>query len=233
MAETLIIFDCDGTLVDSQHLIVAAMSDAFALVDRPAPPRDAILSIVGLSLPYAVAMLMPGASAREVDAVSEGYKAAFGRLRAQPESAEPLYPGIEALVRDLAARANVLLGIATGKSRRGVDRVLAHHALEGLFATIHTADEHISKPDPDMILSAMELLDVPPERTVMIGDTTFDVEMARAAGAQAIGVAWGYHEVADLERSGAHTIVATAASLAEHLEPIIAVGQSIDRRGRV
>lgn len=209
----LVIFDCDGTLVDSQHMIVAAMNTAFAEAERPELPRQRVLSIVGLSLPMAVAALIPDASNAEVESISAGYKSAFHTLSQQPEHQEPLYPGIDDLLRWLGARDDVLVGVATGKSRRGVDRIVARHGLEGLFVTIQTADDHPSKPHPSMIERALGETGAEPDRAVMIGDTTFDMEMSRAAGITAFGVSWGYHPVGDLQRSGAHEIFDDADGL--------------------
>jgi phosphoglycolate phosphatase len=209
----LIIFDCDGTLVDSQHIIVSAMTRAFARHRLGAPAREAILSIVGLSLPIAVARLMPGAEAEAVEAVSVAYREAFAELRQDPAHNEPMFPGALEAVRELGRRPDVALGVATGKSRRGVATLLERFGIGGHFVTIQTADTHPSKPHPSMILTAIAETGAEPHRTVMIGDTTYDVEMARAAGVGAIGVAWGYHAPIALEAAGAHVIVARCEDL--------------------
>lgn len=204
----LVIFDCDGTLVDSQHLIVAAMSQAFDMHGLTPPPREKTLSIVGLSLPIAVARLLPpDADAGLIDAVREGYRSAFGDLRRDPSHNEPMYPGALDAIRELAARPDVVLGVATGKSIRGVDRLFERFEIAQHFVTIQTADTHPSKPHPSMILTAMAEAGTDPSRTVMIGDTTYDIEMARAAQVGAIGVDWGYHSPVELEAAGAHVIV--------------------------
>lgn len=213
----LVIFDCDGTLVDSQHLIVSAMVTAFEREGLSPPPRETILSIVGLSLPYAVAMLVPDLEQARVHAISEGYKRAFGELRLVPGSDEPLYDGMRDILDDISAGDKTLMAIATGKSRRGVDRVLQHQRLEGRFVSIHTADNHPSKPHPEMIEAAMAASGVSAADTVMVGDTTFDIEMARAAGVRAIGVTWGYHPVDHLIRAGAHQICETRPDLRQAL----------------
>jgi phosphoglycolate phosphatase len=209
----LIIFDCDGTLVDSQHIIVAAMNMAFEQHGLPKMQAGRVLSIVGLSLPLAIERLLPGAPAGQVDAVSDAYRAAFGHLRRDPAHHEPLYPGILELIRDLSARDDVLLGIATGKSVRGVTALLHRMALEDHFFTIQTADTHPSKPHPSMIETAIAEAGAEPGNTVMIGDTTFDMEMARLASVRAVGVGWGYHPPDDLHRTGASFV----ASDADHL----------------
>ncbi len=215
------IFDCDGTLVDSQHLIVAAMGAAFDGVGRPRLARERVLSIVGLSLPLAVEYLLPDARPDEILEISEGYKSAFSKLRADPAAEEPFYDGVRDILDWLHEHDGVELAIATGKSRRGVDRILAMHGLDGRFAAIATADEHPSKPHPSMIVHALDMADAAPEDAVMIGDTSFDMAMARAAGVTAIGVTWGYHDVSELQRAGAQALVTTANelanALAEHL----------------
>ena len=203
----LILFDCDGTLVDSQLVIHAAMSAAFDGVGLAAPSRERALSIVGLSLMEAVATLLPDAGGRTVQTVADGYKQAAVALRDDPAFAEPFFPGARETLHALAGRNDVLLGMATGKSRRGVDRLIAKEGLEGVFAVIETADSAPSKPHPAMILQAMAAAGVDKTNTTMIGDTTFDIAMARAAKVTGIGVAWGYHPAAALVQSGAHQIV--------------------------
>ncbi len=209
----LILFDCDGTLVDSQLVIHAAMSRAFEGVGLAAPSRERALSIVGLSLMEAVSTLIPDAGGRTLQAVADGYKAAAVQLRDDPIFAEPFFPGARETLHALAGRKDVLLGLATGKSRRGVDRLIAKEGLEGVFTVIETADSAPSKPHPAMILQAMAATGVGEAKTIMIGDTTFDLDMARAAKVTGIGVAWGYHPVASLVRSGAHCIVTSFEEL--------------------
>ncbi len=202
----LIIFDCDGTIVDSQHLIVAAMDRAFRLHDVPILPRATTLSIVGLSLNEAVARLIPNAEARLIEAVTQAYKDAFGELRQDPSNHEPMYPGALEAIQRLANRADTVLGIATGKSRRGVAALFDRMDLHKYFVTIQTADTHPSKPHPSMIRTAIEEASASAATTVMIGDTHFDMEMARRAEVAALGVAWGYHPVTELKAKGAHSI---------------------------
>lgn len=209
----LIIFDCDGTLVDSQHLIVAAMNDAFEKQKMAPPPREAILGIVGLSLPEAIWRLTNGGDDDLVTRIREGYRDAFTVLRQDPTHNEPMYDGALEAVLELAARPNTVLGIATGKSRPGVDRLLKRFSLEHCFKTIQTADTSPSKPHPGMIESAMAETGTTPEHTVMIGDTSFDMEMARNAGATGLGVTWGYHPVAHLHQAGARAVASDYASL--------------------
>jgi phosphoglycolate phosphatase len=203
----LVIFDCDGTLVDSQHIIFTAIERALGAVGLALLPRDRVLAVIGLSLPLAAERLLPGADMRTIAAVTEAYKTAFSVLRQDPAHQEPLFPGARQAIEALGRHDEVLLGLATGKSRRGVIALFERFGLDSHFATIQTADTHPSKPHPSMVLSAMAHVGAEPEDTVMIGDTTFDMEMATNAGVGAIGVAWGYHRVGALKRAGAHMIV--------------------------
>jgi phosphoglycolate phosphatase len=214
----LVIFDCDGTIVDSQHIIVTAMERAFTSCGLARQPRDRVLAVVGLSLPLAAERLLPDADMATIAAVTEGYKAAFGVLRQDPANHEPMFPGARQAIESLGRHNDVLLGLATGKSRRGVIALFERCGLDLHFATIQTADTHPSKPHPSMILHAMAHVGARPEDTVMIGDTTFDMEMATNAGVGAIGVAWGYHGVAALRRAGAHVIVERYEDLVPAIE---------------
>jgi phosphoglycolate phosphatase len=216
----LIIFDCDGTLVDSQHMICAAMQQAFLDHRIECPPREKLLSIVGLSLVEAFVRLGEGEKAFPIDTLVERYKAAFFAMRAAQTDMEPLFPGVRETVEELAARPDTLLGIATGKSQRGVRMVLGHHGLLDRFCTIKTADDAPSKPHPGMVMEAMREAGALPGETVVIGDTTYDIEMARAAGAAAIGVAWGYHPAAELQAAGAFEVIADCALLPASIDRV-------------
>jgi phosphoglycolate phosphatase len=209
------IFDVDGTLVDSQNIIVAAQQAAFARYGIEPPSRERSLSIVGLSL-FEAFTTLAGPKA-PVEGLVEAYKEAFARLRADPAHAEPLFPGAAECLEALAAREDVLLGIATGKSRRGVSHLLERHSWDRVFATIQTADDAPSKPHPAMIEQAMAEVGATPADTVMIGDSTFDMAMARAAGVLPIGVSWGFHPVAALREAGAGQIVASYPELHDAL----------------
>ncbi|MBN2907619.1 MAG: HAD-IA family hydrolase [Rhodobacteraceae bacterium] len=211
----LVVFDVDGTLIDSQDFIVAAMTRAFGQMGLTVPPRAEILSIVGLSLPEAIARLAPTLDA---DAVAGGvaiYRESFFALRAESggEGVVPMYPGARAALDRLAARDEVLLGVATGKARRGVVHFVESHGLHGMFQTTQTADDHPSKPHPSMLLAALGETGVAAGQAVMIGDTSFDIQMGRAAGFRTIGVAWGYHPVADLHAAGADRVIDTFDAL--------------------
>ena len=217
----LIIFDCDGTLVDSQHMICAAMQQAYEAHGLPVPPTEKLLSIVGLSLPDAfrrLAGLVGSGEGHPVDGLVTCYKTAFAALRQSDRHLEPLYPGARAALDALGRRPDTLLGIATGKSQRGVRAVLGRHGLSGRFATIQTADDAPSKPHPGMVLAAMRQTGVPPCDTVMVGDTVYDVEMARAAGVRAIGVGWGYHPPEALAAAGVDAMLGDFSELVAALD---------------
>ena len=192
MPARLVVFDVDGTLVDSQAHILASMEGAFAAAGRPLPPRAEVLSIVGLSLPVAMRTLVPDASQAQADEMAEAYKATFQRIRLSGDIASPLFPGTRALLDRLAGQGTAL-GIATGKSRRGLDHLIALHGWAGLFDTVQVADDHPSKPDPSMLRRALEETGIPAHEAVMVGDTEYDMQMGRAAGLAVIAVDWGYH----------------------------------------
>ncbi|MGX0876303.1 phosphoglycolate phosphatase [Roseovarius sp. MBR-154] len=203
----LVIFDVDGTLVDSQGDILAAMTAAFERADHPAPGREAVLGIVGLSLDVAVPRLAPHLPADLHTRIVGWYKEAYMGLRAQSGVAQssPLYPHALDTLRALHAAPETLLGVATGKSARGLDKLLDGHDLRSFFVTRQVADHHPSKPHPSMLRAALSETGVAPENAVMVGDTSFDMEMARAAGIPGIGVSWGYHKP---EALGAATVIA-------------------------
>jgi phosphoglycolate phosphatase len=201
----LAIFDCDGTLVDSQHNIVAAMDDAFAAARLDPPGRGATLRVVGLSLTEAMEVLLPDADNETHRLMAKNYKQAFWRLRDKGLVAEPLYDGIADVIDALEADG-WRLGVATGKSDRGLALCLEQHGLTKRFVTLQAADRHPSKPHPSMIRTAIAEAGGSPETTVMIGDTSFDMMMARAASVRALGVSWGYHAPEDLRAAGAHAV---------------------------
>ena len=205
----LAIFDMDGTLIDSQALIVGAMVTAFERLSITTPTRAQILSIVGLSLPQAMDRLSPaGVGPDDIVALTDAYRDAFVALRAETggEAATPLYPGAREALEGLGA-LGWQMGVATGKAMRGVDHAFAAHDLAQYFTTVQTADGHPSKPHPSMVQTALAESGVAAENAVMIGDTTFDIEMGRAAGVRTIGVSWGYLPVADLRDAGASHII--------------------------
>lgn len=208
----LVVFDCDGTLVDSQFRIVEAMKMAFAGRGHPLADPEAVRGAVGLSLVDFVARILPGHGREEHAATAELYRQAFFTMRQQGLHEEPLYPGAVAAL-DAIRAAGCQLGVATGKSRRGLAAVLERYELNGHFTTLQTADTNAGKPHPEMLVKAMDEAGATPADTIMIGDTSFDMEMARNAGVTAIGVGWGYHAVEELTEAGASMIAASFAEL--------------------
>lgn len=204
----LVVFDMDGTLVDSQATIVACGRAAFEAVGLAAPAPEAIRRIVGLSLHEAMTELLGYRDDAVASRITAAYRDAFLDRRAAPGFEEPLFAGtIEAL--DHLVGRGVLLGVATGKAMRGLRAVIERHGLERYFDTLQTADLHPSKPHPSMVRQAMAETGSEPGETVMIGDTTFDIVMARAAGADAVGVIWGNHPPHELEAAGCVALLET------------------------
>lgn len=210
----LAIFDCDGTLSDGQAAVCTAMQAGFTEAGLDAPDLHQVRRMVGLSLPQAIARLAPSADADQHRTAVDAYKQAFRQARRDGTLQEAIFDGIPELLADLHAKGWTL-GVATGKSDRGLKSTLAAHGLSDLFSTLQTADRHPSKPHPSMLEEAMEEALARPENTVMIGDTTFDIEMARAANVRAIGVAWGYHEPQELLDAGAEAVAQSPSELAE------------------
>lgn len=215
----LAIFDCDGTLVDGQANVCIAMEEAFGAAGLAAPPRAQIRRAVGLSLPQAMALLLPGSGAAEHDALAEGYRQAFRRQREAGLVYEPLFDGIDDLLRHLHA-GGWTLAVATGKSDRGLAHCLAEQNIASLFASLQTADRHPSKPHPAMIAQVLAETGFSHAETVMIGDTSFDMAMAENAGVTALGVGWGYHDAEELLASGARGVAQTVAELRSMLEVV-------------
>jgi phosphoglycolate phosphatase len=213
----LAVFDCDGTLVDGQADVCWAMERAFARAGLPAPDPHAVRRAVGLSLPVAVRALAPDLGEEQARAVSEFYRSSFRARREEGLIDEPLYDGIADLLRALHG-AGWRLAVATGKSDRGLAACLSVHGIADLFVSLQTADRHPSKPHPAMLEAALAEAGALPGQAVMIGDTSFDMLMARSIGVAAIGVGWGYHGAAELHASGAGRVVDTAAALAVALD---------------
>ncbi len=212
----LAIFDCDGTLVDSQANICMAMDHAFEEAGMTPPSRHATRRIVGLSLVEAMRVLLPDATAQVHTDMAERYKASYLVLRNNGLEHEPLYEGIAALLSSMD-ESGWLLGVATGKSDRGLERCLDHHGIKGLFLTLQTADRHPSKPHPAMVYQALADAGTEAKNAVVIGDTVYDIHMGKAAGTRTIGVNWGYHPVDELRGAGADAI----AESMEELEALL------------
>jgi phosphoglycolate phosphatase len=190
----LVVFDWDGTLMDSTAVIVASLKAACADVGLPVPSDERAQHIIGLGLYDAMAYVLPGVDTAIYPSVVERYGHHF-RLQ---EPQMPMFAGAEEALRELNA-AGHRVAVATGKSRRGLDRVLEKTGLGPLFHATRCGDESTTKPQPGMLLDLMRLLGVEPARTLMIGDTTHDVQMAINAGVASVAVAYGAHPRGQLQ----------------------------------
>ena len=212
----LAVFDCDGTLIDGQASICEAMEAAFASQGLPAPERPTIRRAVGLSLPQAMRKLLPDSDERLHDALVESYKHAFRAARSEGRLSQPLFAGMRETLHALAD-AGWTLGVATGMSDRGLTHCLADNRIAALFVTLQTADRHPSKPHPAMLEAALAEAGAQSDEAVMIGDTAYDMQMARDAGVRAIGVDWGYHHPCELIAAGANAVAESPAQLLQLL----------------
>lgn len=214
----LILFDCDGTLVDSAGVIHRCMARTFAEAGLIELQEADTRSIIGLSLDHAIARLLKCDIDASVQALTQRYKDHFVLIRGEPDFAEPVFPGIPELIAELAGRDDIAIGMVTGKSRRGVRKVLEMHGLTKHFMVIRTADDCPSKPHPAMVLEACTEAGFDPSDALVVGDAIYDMEMARSAGALAVGVSWGYHSREALRATGAHHILDVPADLLALLE---------------
>lgn len=217
----LAIFDCDGTLVDSGATIYAALSGTFDQHGLELPPPAVSRRVIGLSLIEAMAALLPDATAAEHLQLAEDYKRAFWKLRGAGQVEEPLFEGVLDLLDRLEADG-WLLAVATGKSDRGLSFCLEHHGIHARFVSLQTADRHPSKPHPSMVEQAIADAGAAPETSIVIGDTSFDMAMAAAAGATGIGAGWGYHDAEELLDAGAIAVaeqpLEVPTLIAEHVD---------------
>lgn len=216
MTIRLAVFDCDGTLVDGQAAVCDAMDAAFAAHGLPLPDRHLVRRSVGLSLPQAVRSLLPDADEDLRQSIDLAYRNAFRAAREAGQLVEPLYAGVRELLETLRGDG-WLLGVATGKSDRGLEHCLATHGLSQHFITLQTADRHPSKPHPAMLEAALFEAGTQPQSAVMIGDTAYDMLLAANAGVRALGVDWGYHTPDELTEAGAEAVARDPAHLLELL----------------
>ncbi|CAM1650283.1 HAD-IA family hydrolase [Bartonella apis] len=202
----LALFDCDGTLVDSAFAIQRAMLQVFEKFSYKEPDFDETKLVIGLSLDHAIARLLGRPVDDEILEMVTAYKQIFAKNRGDISFIEPLFPGILEMLTTLEHKDDVLLGVVTGKSRLGIDKILEAYKLH-CFVTIKTADEYPSKPDPTMVIESCKQTGVFPENTFVIGDSIFDMQMAKLAHAKAIGVFWGYNTPEALKEAGADKLV--------------------------
>ncbi|MCF6321219.1 MAG: HAD-IA family hydrolase [Rhizobiaceae bacterium] len=214
----LIIFDVDGTLVDSQAIIHEAMCLTFSDFEVPPLPIEATRSIIGLTLNQAIARLLGREVDNEIDEMTARYKEHYLQLAKLPAMQSMLYEGINSVIEILNAQPETLLAIATGKSRRGLNTLIETHRFKDKFVAWRSADDCPSKPHPAMILECCDEAGCTPAQSVMVGDASFDMEMAITAGAGALGVSWGYQDIAALKSAGASKIVHSPAELPDAID---------------
>jgi phosphoglycolate phosphatase len=214
----LVLFDCDGTLVDSAGLIHEVMRHTFRDFHKPEPAFATTKAIIGLTLDIAIARMdgKPHADDEAV-AMAAHYKAIFSEVRQTSGFGETMFDGIRQVLDALIGREDVWLGAVTGKSRRGLEMILEGHGLKPQFLFCRTADDCPSKPHPAMVSECCDESGIAPSETIVIGDAVYDMQMAKAAGATAIGVAWGYAAVADLRKAGADAVVERPADLLAYI----------------
>lgn len=209
----LVLFDCDGTLVDSADIIHSSMVSTFREAGYAEPTREATKSIIGLTLDLAIATLLGRSLDAECGHLAQRYKEHFLASSQLPSFQEPLYEGIAELIEALSRRDDILIGMVTGKSQRGVRRVLDAHGYQRHFVTIRTADDCPSKPHPAMVLECCRETGIDPASTFVVGDAIYDMQMANSAGARAIGVSWGYGARDALVATGASTVLGKPGDL--------------------
>ena len=211
----LICFDWDGTLFDSAAIIVRSIQQAVLDVGGAKPTDEAASYVIGMALMPALAHAAPDVPKEKYPLLGERYRHHY--LATQHDIS--LFDGVLPMLADLKGRHHWLT-VATGKSRRGLDDVLASRQLHGIFDGSRTADETAGKPDPRMLHELMREFGADPERTLMIGDTTHDLQMARNAGVASVGVSYGAHEPHDFGALGpryiAHSVADLDRWLAEH-----------------
>ena len=215
----LIIFDCEGTLVDSQHTIVERITAAFKGLRYTPPTPGAIRELIGLSSEETVQRLLPGSDALAVDRLVATYQEQFIEHHRSEGSLEPLFPHGDEVLRTLHSQG-YLPGVATGKSQPGLEAVLENHKLRDILSTLQTADGHPGKPHPSMLHQAMTETGVEANDTLMLGDTSFDMVMAMNTGAHPVGAVWGYHSADALRAAGARTVLGNYCDLLPCVETL-------------
>ena len=216
---TLLAFDMDGTLIDSLAAIVDASVEAFAGTPFATPTADQVREVVGLHLELCVEHWAPEASADEVRDLAERYRMAFRGQRARGEQNVKFYEGVTETL-DLLRHDETFMAVVTGKDRRGLDATLQMQDFGHHFHSLQTPDTNPGKPAPDMVWSANRETVTEARDTVVIGDTSFDMEMARNAGAFALGVTYGNHSEERLRQSGAHMLIHSFAELPAALKAL-------------
>ena len=215
MNKKLILFDYDGTIVDSAKMIVKGAIEAFRMCGLPDPDPNKVRENIGKPLATALDAYAPKGYEINPEMISNAYRkwyAEQGRLGLQDE---PLYPGMVELINDLKNHKEFYIGVATNKSRIALDNGLNKHNLSELFDITLTMEEANPKPDPDMAIQAMSKLNIEKKSTVIVGDTINDIGLGVNAGINSIGVAWGYNSIEMLKNEGADFIVKDSKELFE------------------
>ncbi|UJW86346.1 HAD family hydrolase [Devosia sp. SL43] len=215
---SLVVFDMDGTLIDSGAEIAARVLKAFAVMGLPAPSLEAIRANVGLSLPIYLSAVSGSDDPQIIQGLFDAYRAA---ANASGPGKMPMFDGARALLDRLSQRPETMLAIATGKGKVGLDKTLAQNDIGHYFVSLQSADNNPSKPHPGMLHSAMEAVGAAAEETVMIGDAVFDIEMANAAGVRSIAVSWGLQPVDALRVAGATASVDSFEDLYDTIERVL------------
>ena len=213
MNKKLILFDYDGTIVDSAKMIVKGAIEAFRMCGLPDPDSNKVRENIGKPLATALDAYAPKGYKVNPEMISNAYRkwyAEQGRLGLQDE---PLYPGMFELIHDLKNNKEFNIGVATNKSRIALNNGLKKHNLNEVFDITLTMEEAKPKPDPDMAIQAMKKLNIEKKSTVIVGDTINDIGLGVNAGINSIGVAWGYNSIEMLQKQGADFIVKDSKEL--------------------
>lgn len=209
-----VVFDWDGTVMDSTHSIVISIQSACVDIGLPVPDAEQARWVIGLSLESALYRAVPTLTAEQLPQFVESFRKHY----LQKDGELYLFDGILDMFSEIRQR-QVVTAVATGKSRKGLDRALARLQLQDYFRITRCADESVSKPDPTMLLEIMEALSLPPERILMVGDTTHDLEMAARAGVDSVAVTYGAHDRATLLTAKPTAMVSNVAQLRSWLLP--------------
>ena len=213
MTYSLVVFDWDGTVMDSTHSIVVAIQQTCRDLEITVPTDQQASWVIGLSLTEALRKAIPDLGDHNIDRFIERYRYHYFTR----DTDLRLFAGMRELLERLKA-AGIQLAVATGKSRRGLDRGIENHQLAPLFDMTRTAEETASKPDPQMLHEIMQELDVEPQHVVMVGDTTHDIDMAHNAGVDSFAVTYGAHSRHDLMVAKPTKVAENVSELARLLE---------------
>ncbi|MBA56194.1 MAG: HAD family hydrolase [Pseudomonadales bacterium] len=213
----LIVFDWDGTLMNSLARIASCMQAAAVDLEIDPATDEQVHDVVGLALDIAIQRLHPVLETQQVELMRQRYAHHYVAAEAAPS---PFYEGIPQMLQSLSEKGT-LLSVATGKSRKGLSRVFNAHGVGALFHSSRCADETRSKPEPDMLLEILEFHGLKQDQAVMVGDTEFDLEMANRAGVDSVGVTWGAHDITRLLRHNPKVCVDSVASLSDWLHQAV------------